>query len=58
MVAQNYDNIWIYYKDVTNLYQADNRLDYGISKDLVAEALRSFGVKLYQNNFCSLLICL
>jgi len=53
MVAQNYDNIWIYYKDVTNLYQADNRLDYGISKDLVAEALRSFGVKLYQNNFSS-----
>ena len=53
MIAQNYDNIWIYYKDVTNLYQADNRLDYGISKDLVAEALRSFGIKLYQNNFSS-----
>jgi hypothetical protein len=53
MVAQSYDNIWIYYKDVTNLHQADNRLDYGISKDLVAEALRSFGVKLYQNNFSS-----
>jgi hypothetical protein len=53
MVAQNYDNIWVYYKDVTNLHQADNRLDYGISKDLVAEALRSFGIKLYQNNFSS-----
>ena len=51
MIAQSYDNIWIYYKDVTNRYNADNRLDFGISKDLVAEALKSFGVKLYQNNF-------
>ena len=51
MVAQYYDNIWIYYKDVTNRYNTDNRLDYGISKDLVANALKSFGVKLYQNNF-------
>jgi hypothetical protein len=51
MVAQHYDNIWIYYKDVTNRYDADNRLDSGISKDLVANALKSFGVKLYQNNF-------
>ncbi len=51
MVAQSYDNIWVYYKDVTNRYNADNRLDSGISKDLVANALRSFGIKLYQNNF-------
>jgi hypothetical protein len=51
LIGQHFDNIWIYYKDVTNLYQADNRLDYGISKDLVSQALQSFGVKLYQNNF-------
>ena len=53
MIGHYYDNIWIYYKDVTNLYDADNRLDHGISKDLVANALKSFGVKLYQNNFSS-----
>jgi hypothetical protein len=53
LVGQHYDYIWTYYKDVTNHYNADNRLDYGISKDLVAEALRSFGVKIYQNNFTS-----
>ena len=53
MVAQHYDNVWIYYKDVTNKYNADNRLDYGISKDLVAESLKSFGIKIYQNNFTS-----
>jgi hypothetical protein len=53
MMGQHYDNIWTYYKDVTNLHLADNRLDYGISKDLVAEALKSFGLKIYQNNFTS-----
>jgi hypothetical protein len=51
MVAQHFDNIWIYYKDVTQKYNADNRLEYGISKDIVADAIRDFGVKLYQNNF-------
>jgi len=51
MIGQHYDSIWTYYKDVTNLHVADNRLDYGISKDLVAEALKSFGIKIYQNNF-------
>ena len=51
MIGQHYDNIWLYYKDVTNRYNGDNRLDFGISKDLVADALRSFGLKIYQNNF-------
>ena len=51
MVAQHYDNIWIYYKDVTQKFNADNRLNYGISKDLVGDAIRDFGIKLYQNNF-------
>lgn len=51
MVGQHYDNIWIYYKDVTQKYNADNRLENGISKDIVADAIRDFGIKLYQNNF-------
>jgi len=51
MVGQHYDNIWIYYKDVTQKYNADNRLKNGISKDIVADAIRDFGIKLYQNNF-------
>ena len=51
MVAQHYDNIWIYLKDITNKYDNDNRLNFGVSKDLVADAIRDFGVKLYQNNF-------
>ena len=51
MVAQYYDNVWLYTKDITQKYNADNRLDFGVSKDLVADAIRDFGVKLYQNNF-------
>ena len=51
MVAQYYDNVWLYTKDVTQKYNADNRLDFGISKDLVSDAIKDFGVKLYQNNF-------
>jgi len=51
MVAQHYDNIWIYIKDVTQKFNSDNRLNYGVSKDLVADTIRDFGVKLYQNNF-------
>ena len=30
MVAQYYDNIWIYLKDVTNKYNNDNRLNFGV----------------------------
>ncbi len=51
MVAQYYDNVWLYTKDITQKYNADNRLDFGVSKDLVADAIRDFGIKLYQNNF-------
>jgi len=51
MVGQHFDTLWVYAKAVTDKYSADNRLDYGISKDLVGEALRSFGVKLYSSNF-------
>ncbi len=51
MVAQYYDNIWMYTKDVSQKYNADNRLDFGISKDLVSDAIKDFGLKLYQNNF-------
>ena len=53
MVGQHFDNIWTYTKDVANRFDADNRLNYGISKDLVADAIRSMGVNLYQNNFSS-----
>jgi hypothetical protein len=51
MVAQYYDTVWMHTKDITQKYNADNRLDFGVSKDLVADAIRDFGLKLYQNNF-------
>ncbi len=51
MLGQNFDNVWVYLKDITNKFDADNRLNYGISKDIVAQAIRDLGIKIYQNNF-------
>ena len=51
MAGQMFDNIYIYTDAIKNRYDWDNRVDYGISKDLAGDALRSFGIKLYQNNF-------
>lgn len=50
MLGQHYDYIWTYIKDITDIQVADNRLDFGISKDLVADTLRNFGIKLYTNS--------
>jgi len=50
MMGQHFDYIWTYVKDITNKNLADNRLNSGISKDLVAETLKSFGIKLYTNS--------
>ena len=51
MLAQYYDNVWLYTKDISQKYNTDNRLDFGVSKDLVSDAIKDFGLKLYQNNF-------
>ena len=50
MIGQHFDNLWLYGKAVTDKYNADNRIDFGIPKDLVGEALKNFGVKLYTSN--------
>jgi hypothetical protein len=49
MVGQYFDNIWIYIKSITDVNLANNNLDYGISKDLVYQQLKSLGVKLYNS---------
>jgi len=51
MIGQHFDSIWVYLKDITNKFDADNRLEFGISKDIVAQAIRDLGIKIYQNNF-------
>ena len=53
MVGQYFDNIWLYTKDLTNKFDGDNRINYGISKDLVTDAIKDFGLKIYQNSFSS-----
>jgi hypothetical protein len=53
MVGQHFDNIWVYYKDVTNRYNATNDPNTGISKDLVADSLKSLGFNIYTNTSVS-----
>jgi hypothetical protein len=50
MLGQHFDYIWSYSRAVTDIKNADNRIDHGISKDMVADALRSLGIKLYTSN--------
>jgi hypothetical protein len=53
MIGQHFDNIWVYYKDVTNRYNATNNPNTGISKDLVADSLKSLGFNIYTNTSVS-----
>lgn len=50
MIGQHFDNIWVYYKDVTNRYNATNNPYTGISMDMVADALKGLGLALYTNS--------
>jgi len=51
MVAQLFDEIWLYTQAIKNRQDGDNNLSGGISKDLVADALRSYGINIYQSSF-------
>ena len=50
MLGQNFDTLWTYTKAIGDIKDSDNRIDRGISKDLVADTLRSLGIKLYTSN--------
>ena len=49
MVGHYFDNIWIYITSINELYNNDNNLEKGVSKDLIYDALKSLGVKLYNS---------
>jgi hypothetical protein len=53
MVGQLFDEVFVYLQGITDKADNDNRLNYGVSKDLVADVLRDLGIKIYQNNFSS-----
>lgn len=50
MIGQHFDDLWIYARAITDRYNGDNRMDFGISKELVKDALEAFGVDLYETN--------
>jgi hypothetical protein len=51
MVGQHFDTLYLYYEEVANKYNSDNRIDHGVSRDVISDILRDFGIKIYQNNF-------
>ena len=53
MIGQHFDNIWLYYKDVSNRFDATNSPNTGISLDLVSDALKGLGTQLYTNTSIS-----
>jgi hypothetical protein len=50
MIGHYFDNIWIYIKSLNEIKNADNNLGKGISKDIVYDALKSLGIKLYNSS--------
>lgn len=49
MMGEYFDSIWIYVKSVSDLYKTSNKLNRGVSKDLVYHAISSLGIKLYNS---------
>jgi hypothetical protein len=49
MIGHYFDNIWIYISSINDLYNADNNLEKGISKDIVYDQLKSLGINLYNS---------
>lgn len=50
MIGQHFDDLWIYARAIADRYNGDNRLNFGISKELVKDALEAFGIDLYETN--------
>lgn len=53
MLGQHFDTLYLYTDELTNKYNSDNRVNVGMSKDLISDALKDFGIKIYQNNFAT-----
>jgi hypothetical protein len=51
LTAQMFDEIWVYTKALENRQDGDNSLEGGISIDLVADALKSYGLDIYESSF-------
>ena len=49
MIGQHYDNLLLYADGISQKHNADNRLEIGVSRDLIADTLKGFGIKLYES---------
>lgn len=51
MIGHSFDDIWVYIRNIKDLYNGDNRINVGISKELLTELLNNFGLKLYNGSY-------
>lgn len=51
MVAQHFDEIWVYSKAVSDKYDTDHRKNHGIASSLLRDAITSMGIKYYDSTF-------
>ena len=51
LIGQFFDEFYIYIKNIQNKNDGNNSSIEGISKDLVADAIKSFGVQIYESSF-------
>ena len=47
MIAEHFDKLWIYMNHMTKINQAENKLNRGVSKNLVFDVLERAGVKVF-----------
>lgn len=50
MLAQHFDILWAYIKNISEIYNKDNKLTQGIPKDLIYHIVESLGWKLDEGN--------
>ena len=47
MIGQHFDQSWLYIKSLTENKRAENKLNRGIDKDLVYNALKGLGIQVF-----------
>ena len=47
MIGEHFDRNWIYINHITNINKAENKLNRGVSKNLVSETLERAGLKVF-----------
>lgn len=51
MIGHSFDDVWVYIKNIKDIYRGDNRINFGVSQDLLTKILNNFGMKVYSGSY-------